>query len=145
MFDFSVVIVQEAGDGSVGKGADEVSQCLEGGHLDPTALVPQEVDEEWRQLRVADGRRADARDGHEGVGAGLAHTPHPVLAQVEEFGQLKHTHAQQDIYYIDDKLINKTVITKVRSISIYFLRLEKNLALYQLFFIGIFLFRLDNL
>ncbi len=56
------------------------SGYLEGGHADPAALVPEKVDEDGRELRLAHSRRAHARHRHEDVRARLAHAPHTVLA-----------------------------------------------------------------
>lgn len=84
-----VLVVEEGGDGGVGEGGDEGPEGLEGGHPDPAALVPQQVDEERAELGLAHGGRAHAGDGHEDVGAGLPHPPHPVLAQIEELRQLR--------------------------------------------------------
>ena len=53
------------------------------------ALVCKQVDEYGRQLSLTNGGGADAADRHEDVGARLPHAPHPVLAQVEKFRQLK--------------------------------------------------------
>ena len=52
--DLPVLIVEKCRDGGVGEGGDEGPEGLEGGHPHPSALVPQQVDEQRAQLCLSD-------------------------------------------------------------------------------------------
>ena len=81
--------MEQGRDGGVGEGGDEGPEGLEGGHPHPPALVPQQVDEERREILLPDLRRTDAGHGHEDVSTGLPDPPDTVLAQGVEDGALE--------------------------------------------------------
>jgi len=64
-----------------GKGGNERSEGLEGGHAHPAGLVLQQVDEELAQIVTSLRQRHHSRDAHKHLGARLTHAPQLVLTQ----------------------------------------------------------------
>ena len=56
------VVGRGQGAGDIGRGAACRLECH---------LVPEQVEEDWAELRLPDGRRADTGHRHEHVSAGL--------------------------------------------------------------------------
>ena len=72
----------------ISEGGNEGAQLLEGRHAHPARLVCQQVHKEVGQVLAPCLQRTGTGDGHEALGACLAHSPHTIATQVVEFGQL---------------------------------------------------------
>ena len=85
----AILIVQKSSDVRIGKGGDEGTKSLECRHPHPPTLIPQQIDEDWREFFLTNFRRTDAGNRHENVRTRLPHTPYSVLAKRDEHRQLK--------------------------------------------------------